>query len=105
MSARHNNFTWKAYVVNGLILAGLMLLTVWASYVHMGAWNFPVALAIAVTKMTFIVMIFMNVAKSSSLAKLFAGAGFFWFLILILFTFTDFSPLHDVGTGVTDAIP
>ena len=105
MSAHHDNFSWKAYVANGCILAFLMLMTVWASYIELGAWNFPLALAIAITKMTFIVLIFMNVAKSSNLARVFAGAGFFWFLILIAFTFADFSPLAHMVTFSVDPIP
>lgn len=106
MSANHDHFTWKAYVINGLILASLMVLTIVASWIHLPyGLNFPVALGIAITKMTFILLIFMNVWKSSSLAKLFAGAGFFWFLILIAFTFADFSVLAEVGTPTTSPIP
>lgn len=106
MSAHKEHFTATHYIVNGLILAFLMVLTIVASWYHLPyRLNFPVAIGIALTKVTFIAMIFMNVAKSSSLAKLFAGAGFFWFLILIAFTFMDFTPLHYVGTAVTEPIP
>lgn len=106
MSAQHDNFTWKAYVANGAVLAFLMCLTIAASWVHLPyGLNLPVAIGIAVTKMTFILLIFMNVWKSSSLTRLFAGAGFFWFLILISFTLADFSPLAHLATPTTTPIP
>lgn len=106
MSAHHDNFTWKAYLINGAILGCLMAMTVYAAEFHLPYHlNFPVAIGISITKMTFIVMIFMNVAKSSNLARVFAGAGFFWFLILIAFTFADFSPLGHGSTPTTTPIP
>jgi cytochrome c oxidase subunit 4 len=48
------------------------------------------ALAIAFAKAALIVLVFMHVQYSSRLTKLFAAAGFFWLIILFLFTFSDY---------------
>ncbi len=106
MSANHDHFTAKAYVINALILVFLMTATIVAYYIEMGMWNLPVAIGIGITKMMFILMVFMNVWKSSQLTKVFAGAGFFWFLILIGFTIADFLPATlPLGGPTTSALP
>ena len=73
-------------------LALLMGLTVGVYYVHLGSdvINLAVALAIAITKMLCIMLIFMHVRWSSKLTMVFAGAGAFWFLIMIVYTFADY---------------
>lgn len=104
MSAHKEHFTWKHYAINGTVLTFLMSLTIWASTIEMGMLNLPVALAIALTKVVFILMIFMNVWKSSQLTKVFAGAGFFWLMILLAFVFADLL-LPELGSPGTTPIP
>ena len=58
-------------------------------------WIFPgantlVALLIAFTKMTFVVLFFMHVKYSSKLIWLTAIAGFFWLAIMFAFTMQDY---------------
>ena len=58
-------------------------------------WIFPgantlVALLIAFTKMTFVVLFFMHVRWSSRLIWLTAIAGFFWMAIMFAFTMQDY---------------
>jgi cytochrome c oxidase subunit IV len=87
----------------GLILLVLLVgtaATVWASYIDLGEWRLPfgltlfwnpvVALAIACTKMTFVVLFFMHVKYSTKLTKLTVASGFFVFLVLIGMTLTDY---------------
>ena len=76
------------------IFAALLVftaLTVWIAEHDFGALNTPLALAIAGFKATLVVLYFMHVKSSSRLTKLFAAAGFFWLLILIGFTLSDFA--------------
>ena len=57
----------KVYVT---ILFALLMgtgLTVWASFVDLGVWNPVVALAIATTKATLVVLYFMQVKYSTRL--------------------------------------
>jgi cytochrome c oxidase subunit 4 len=80
----------KVYVV---ILFALLLgtaLTVWASFVDMGFWNPIIALAIATSKATLVVLFFMGVKYSSKLTKLAVFAGIFTFLTLVSMTLTDY---------------
>lgn len=65
-------------------------LTIWASYVDLGVWNPIIALAIACTKATLVVLFFMHVKYSSRLTMLTVGAGVFMFLTLISMTLADY---------------
>ena len=83
----------------GALLVGTAL-TVWASYIDLGEWqiapgltlfwNPVVALAIACTKMTLVVLFFMHVKYSTKLTKLTVACGFFTFIALIGMTMTDY---------------
>ena len=51
----------------------LTALTVWAAYQHLGVWNTPVALAIAVAKALMVALIFMHLrvlAEADALRRL-----------------------------------
>ena len=83
----------------GALLVGTAL-TVWASYIDLGEWqiapgltlfwNPVVALLIACTKMTLVVLFFMHVKYSTKLTKLTVACGFFTFIALIGMTMTDY---------------
>jgi len=78
------------YVV---ILIALLIgtaLTVWASFIDLGFWNPIIALAIATTKATLVVLFFMHVWHSTKLTKLTVGAAVFMFLTLISMTLADY---------------
>ena len=79
--------------IYGAILAALLVgtaLTVWASYIDLGIFNPIIALAIACTKATLVVLFFMHVKYSTRLTKLAVFAGVFTFLILIGMTLSDY---------------
>ena len=78
------------YLVILLALLVGTALTVWASYVDLGFWNPIIALAIATSKATLVVLFFMGVKYSSKLTKLTVFAGIFTFLILISLTLADY---------------
>jgi cytochrome c oxidase subunit IV len=90
-------------VIYGVILLTLLFftgLTVWMSFIDLGQWqiapgltlfwNPVVALAIACTKMTLVVLFFMHVKYSTKLTKLTVACGFFTFIALIGMTMTDY---------------
>lgn len=80
----------KVYVI---ILFALLVgtgLTVWASFIDLGPWNPVIALAIATTKASLVVLFFMGVKYSSKLTKLTVFSGIFTFLILISMTLADY---------------
>jgi cytochrome c oxidase subunit 4 len=80
----------KVYVAILFALLVGTALTVWASFVDMGPWNPVIALAIATSKATLVVLFFMGVKYSSKLTKLTVFAGIFTFLVLISMTLTDY---------------
>lgn len=89
--SEHHIVTPKTYVtvLGGLLV--LMVLTILAAEVHIGVWqNLVVALAIAFSKMSLIVLYFMHVKYSSNLTRVFAASGFVWLVIFIVLLFADY---------------
>jgi cytochrome c oxidase subunit 4 len=78
-----------------LIVFTLLLLltgaTVYAAGIDLGPFNAAVALGIATTKATLVILFFMHVKYSSRLTQLFLVSGFIWLGILIFITMTDFT--------------
>jgi len=74
------------------------LLTVLAAFqdftFHIGnrtlALNTPIALLIATTKATFVVLYFMHVRYSSRLIWVIVAAALFWMAIMFALTFADY---------------
>ena len=82
-----NRFT---YVLVFLALMVGTAITVLASYVHMGWLNTPVALLIATTKAMLVIMFFMHLKDHPKLIKVTFAAAFFFFLILVAHTLSDY---------------
>ena len=68
--------------------------------------NFPVAIAIAITKATLVILFFMHVKYSSRLTKMVVGMAFFFLIIMLGLTLTDYlsrgwfaSPRGSTGAG------
>jgi cytochrome c oxidase subunit 4 len=77
------------YAIFGALMV-LTAVTVGVAFINLGALNFPVALAIAITKATLVILFFMHVKYSSRLTKLFVGMAFFFLFILFGLTMTDY---------------
>ena len=71
-------------------LLALLGSTVVLAYQRLGAFNTPIALAIATTKALLVAAIFMELRERRSLVIAFAGAGLFWLAILMWLAATDF---------------
>ena len=82
--------TPKAYFAVFAALMVLTGLTVWASFLHLGVWNTPVALAIAVTKGLLVALIFMHLRHSPRLTLFVAVSAVLWLGFLILITTSDY---------------
>jgi cytochrome c oxidase subunit IV len=80
----------RTYVVIWVSLLILTLTTTGVAFIDLGGeWNTLTAIAIAVVKTVLVVVYFMHLRYSSRLTWVFAGAGFFWLLILITLTLSD----------------
>ncbi|HEY3782766.1 MAG TPA: cytochrome C oxidase subunit IV family protein [Fimbriimonadaceae bacterium] len=94
-TAKHSNHAHHITPLSTLfgtfcILVFLMTATVVSSYIQITPLvNNAINLGIAVAKASFVVRIFMGYKYTSSLAKLFALAGFVW-LMLMTITFGDY---------------
>jgi cytochrome c oxidase subunit IV len=84
----------KIYIV---VLTALLVgtgVTVWAAYIDLGRWNIVLALTIAVTKMTLVILFFMHGKYSSRRTKLIIASGFFWLAIMLVLTLADYTTRH-----------
>jgi cytochrome c oxidase subunit 4 len=77
------------YTIFGALMV-LTAVTVGAAFTDLGILNFPIALAIAITKATLVILFFMHAKYSSQLTKLFVGTAFFFLFILLGLTMTDY---------------
>ena len=81
----------RIYVTIFLVLLLGTALTVMAAF-----YDFPwqlntiVAMTIAITKATFVVLYFMHVRYSTRLVWVILGSALFWMAILFAFTLADF---------------
>jgi cytochrome c oxidase subunit IV len=88
------------------IFALLMILafaTTGIAFIGLGIFNPIVAMLIAVTKATLVVLFFMHVRYQGRLTFVFAIAGFCWLLILLLLISTDY--LTRAWLPIPGAIP
>ena len=79
------------YVFVFLALIVGTIVTYLVAKIDLGALNAPIALIIATTKATLVILFFMHVKDSSRLTKVTVSAGIFWLCILLFLTMTDFS--------------
>ncbi len=80
----------RLYVTIYVALIVLTISTTAIAEIDLGEWNIVAAMTIAVVKGSLVVWFFMHLRQSSSLTKLVAAAGLFWFAILITFTLSDY---------------
>jgi len=83
--ARATSLYFRVY----LALIALAALTTGIAFINLGLFGAPAALLVASAKTVLVVLYFMHVRFSSPVTKLFAGAGFFWLLVLAALTLGD----------------
>jgi len=90
----------KVYITIFLVLLVGTALTVLAAFMDF-PWKFNtiIALTIATTKATFVVLYFMHVRYSSRLVWVIVASALFWMAILFAFTFSDYLTRGILSTG------
>ena len=76
------------------IFSALMVLTavtVAVAFVNLGTLNFPIAIAVAITKATLVVLFFMHVKYSSRMTKMVVGMAIFFLMCMLCLTMTDYA--------------
>jgi cytochrome c oxidase subunit 4 len=89
----------RTYVTIFLTLGVFTFLTVLAAHQEFGALNTPVALGIAVTKASLVVLFFMGVRYNTPLTKVTVISGFIWLMIMFGLTMNDFLTRAWVGVA------
>ena len=68
----------------------LLVLTVAAAGIEHRVLGIVVAITIAVTKAVLIMMYFMHLRYTMTIARIYAIAGFVWLALLLMFTASDY---------------
>lgn len=87
------------FSVFAALLVGTAI-TVFAANINFGKMNDVIAMTIAVTKMLLVLLFFMHVRYSSRLIWVIVASMFFWLLILLLLTLTDYTSRGWFGSNV-----
>jgi cytochrome c oxidase subunit IV len=75
------------------IFFALMILTIvtyLVTFVNLGEFNLAVAMAIAVTKASLVILFFMHVYWSPKIIKVSVGMSFFFLLIMLMMVMSDY---------------
>jgi|CXWL01.1.fsa_nt_gi cytochrome c oxidase subunit 4 len=80
----------KTYVMVFAALMVLTVATVFVAYYDLGVLNNLVAMGIALTKASLVIMIFMHVRHGTRLTKMVVAGGFLWLIFLFLFPLADY---------------
>jgi cytochrome c oxidase subunit 4 len=86
----HHVVSWKLYVAIFAALAVLTVITVWVAGHDYGPFNLLVALGVAITKATLVVLYFMHARWSGRLTTLVIVSAIAFFAILVFLTLTDY---------------
>jgi cytochrome c oxidase subunit 4 len=80
----------KTYLAVYGALMVLLVATVGAAFINLGAFNFTLTMIIAVAKAIMILLIFMHVRYSERLVWVFSSAAFLWLAIMIVLSLNDY---------------
>lgn len=78
----HHIVPVPVYLMVYAALMILMLATIGAASINFGPFNLVIALVIAITKTTLVVLFFMGVKYGTKLTWLWAAVGFIWLLLM-----------------------
>ena len=86
----HHVVSWKVYVSVFLALCVLTVITVQVAGHDLGPFNLIVALGVAITKASLVVLYFMHARYSPKLTGVVIASSIAFFVILLFLTLTDY---------------
>jgi cytochrome c oxidase subunit 4 len=89
MSTQHV-VSWRVYMAVFLALSVLTVITVWVTGHDFGPFNLVVALGVAITKATLVVLYFMHARYSPKLTGIVIASSLAFFVILVFLLLTDY---------------
>jgi cytochrome c oxidase subunit 4 len=84
----------RTYIFVWIALLVLTFATTAIAKIDMGPFNVYVALTIAVVKAMLVILFFMHVNHTHGITRVYVAAGFFWLMILVGLTLTDYLSRH-----------
>jgi cytochrome c oxidase subunit 4 len=90
----HHQASLVSYFVVFFVLMALTALTVWVSRIDLGTLNTAVAMAIAVTKATVVILWFMHVIHSPKMTWIVVISSFLWLAVMFVLFFADYLTRH-----------
>lgn len=78
------------YITIFIALCVFTLITAWVAFIDLGPLNNVVAMGIAFTKAMLVILFFMHVKYSDRLIWITALSGFYWLVVLLLITYSDY---------------
>jgi len=84
----HGHGAGRYFLVWAALIVGTFL-TVWTGYKDLGHWNLPIALVIATTKATLVVLFFMHMTETPTANRIVFVASLVFALVLIIGVFGD----------------
>lgn len=86
----HNVSSPKMYLIVFAVLIFLTILTAAASRMHLGRWEFVVALSIAGLKAALVTLFFMHLIHMARVNWIIVFTGMFWLTIAFTLTMADY---------------
>jgi len=86
----HHVVSWKVYIAVFLALSALTVITVQVAGHDFGPLNLVVALGVAITKATLVVLYFMHARYSPKLTGIVIASSLAFFAILLFLLLTDY---------------
>jgi cytochrome c oxidase subunit 4 len=88
--SQHHVVSWKVYMAVFLALGVLTVVTVQVAGHDFGPFNLVVALGVAITKATLVVLYFMHARYSPKLTAVVIASSIAFFFILVFLLLTDY---------------
>jgi cytochrome c oxidase subunit 4 len=86
--AEHSHGAGRYYIIWAALIAGTILTWI-TGQMDLGAWNLPLALAIATTKATLVVLFFMHMTETPTANRIVFVTSIVFSLVLIIGVFGD----------------
>ncbi len=84
----HRSHLKRYFIVWALLVVGTIV-TVWAGYTDLGSANLPIALLIAITKATLVVLFFMHMTEAAGANRLVFSVSLVFMLVMFIGVFGD----------------
>ena len=87
---KHHVTPRRTYFVIFFVLMILTAITVWVAFIDLGPLSTPIAMGIAITKASLVLLFFMHLRHSTRVTWVVLVASFLWLGVLFVLTLSDY---------------